>query len=231
VSSFEAEGRQPVRTCLGEALEDVRAGELGNERIGRRAEELGRRAHLAKPSVDEDTDAIRQRRGVLEVMRDEKGGQLELAEEIVELGADLAAGVWVERSHGLVEQEDARTPRERACKGDPLPLAAGKLRRFRLREVLDLQSPQKPVGASTAERHVLLDAQMGEERVLLEHETNRPLLRASIDALRGVEPDIACARNGSAGRLSETCDCAQQGRLPGPGRADDRDGLAADVER
>jgi len=149
----------------------------------------------------------------------------------VQLRPHLAAGVRIERSHRLVEQEHAWVPRERTSNGDSLPLASGKLGRLCLRKVLDAQTPQKAVGAPAAEGHVSLDAEMREERVLLEHEADRPLFRTSVDPLRRVEPDIACAGDRAARGMRETRDRTQHGRLAGSRRADERDRLAADVER
>src|SRR3954462_15301275 len=97
--------------------------------------------------------------------------------------------------------------------------------------MLDAQTPQKAIGAPAAERDVPLDAQMREERVLLEHEADGPFFRPSVDPLRRVEPDIACAGARAPRGLRETRDRTQNGRLAGSRRADERDRLAPDVER
>ena len=53
----------------------------------------------------------------------------------------------------------------------------------------------------------------------------------AVDPLRRVEPDIACAGDRAPRGMRETRDRTQHGRLAGSRRADERDRLAADVER
>src|SRR5439155_4363377 len=96
------------------------------------------------------------------------------------------ARVRIERGHRLVEQEHLRPASERARERDALALTAGPLGRLRLGEVLDMQPPQQPVRARTAEGDVLLHIEVRKERVLLKHETDRTLLRSTIDAPVGV---------------------------------------------
>ena len=69
----------------------------------------------------------------------------------MQLGPHLPARVRIERGHRLVEQEHLRPASERARERDALALTAGQLGRLRLGEVLDLQPPQQPVRARTAE--------------------------------------------------------------------------------
>ena len=117
--------------------EKGRAGEARHEGVARHGDELGRRAELQDRAVRDDADAVRERRGVLEVVRDEDRRQAEAVEELAELGADARTRVRVERRERLVEEKDRRIARERASERDPLALPARELVDARLREVGD----------------------------------------------------------------------------------------------
>ena len=97
--------------------------------------------------------------------------------------------------------------------------------------MLDLQAPKQPVDTSAAEGHVLLDVQMRKEGVLLEHEPDGAFLRTAVDATFGIEPDVVPAGDHASRRPREPRNRAQDRRLACPGRTDERDRLAADVER
>ena len=159
----------------------------------------------------------------------EQRRQAQLAQEIVQLSADACARVRVERAHRLVEEEHARPARERAGEGDTLTLATREIARLRVREVRDPQSLEQAVGLAAGERHVALDREMREERIFLEHEPDRALLRTQIGAVP--EPHVVATHNRPARRPRETGDRAQDRRLPCAGRTDERDRLRADVER
>ena len=188
-------------------------------------------AELPQAAVDEHSDTVGERRRVLEVVRDEEGRQRELAQQIVQLRPHLPARVRIERRHRLVEEEHSRFPRERARERDALALTPRQLGRLRPREMLDAAAARAAGPRATAEGDVLLDVQMRKERVLLEHEADRALLRSAVDAAFGIEPDSSPQAIVASRRPSEPRDRAQHGRLAGAGRADERDRLAADFER
>ena len=71
---------------------------------------------------------------------------------------------------------------------------------------------------------------MREERVVLEDEADRTLLRTAIDPALGIEPDLVSARDDAARRPRETGNRAQDGRLACAGRTDEREGLASELE-
>jgi hypothetical protein len=71
---------------------------------------------------------------VLEIVGDHDRRPPGLAEQELQLAADLVARVRVERRQRLVQQQHGRVGRERAGQGDALPLAAGELARLRVRE-------------------------------------------------------------------------------------------------
>ncbi len=128
---------RPSPARAGDAVEDVGAGEAGDERVGRRGDELVRRGELAQRPLDEHADAVGERRRLLEVVRDEQRRQPGLRQHPGELGPDRGAGVRVERRRRLVEQQHPRPAGERAGERDPLPLAAGEVARPRVGEVRD----------------------------------------------------------------------------------------------
>ena len=89
------DGGSVVEHDLGEtavaarvSLEQVGAGEAGDERVGRCCDQRLWRTHLDEPSVDDHADALGEDGGVLEVVRDQERRQPELAQELPELGAD-----------------------------------------------------------------------------------------------------------------------------------------------
>ena len=92
---------------------------------------------LDELAVDEHADAVGERGRVDEVVRDDDRRQAELAQRRAQLAAHRVARVRVERRERLVEQQDARPPRERARERDALPLAARELARARVGEVGD----------------------------------------------------------------------------------------------
>src|SRR5581483_9148199 len=99
---------------------------------------------------------------------------------------ELLANLRVERAERLVEEEHLRLRGERAGQRDPLSLSAGELRRQRALEPVELDEPQelhhaishltsRHVPDPEAERDVLEDAQVTEERVVLEDEADVPV--------------------------------------------------------
>src|SRR6185369_5270875 len=63
----------------------------------------------------------------------------------------------------------------------------------------------------------------GEKRVVLEDEADAAPLRRQRDTAALVEPHVVARRDPARARLQQSCDDAQDGRLPGAGRADERD--------
>jgi hypothetical protein len=57
-------------------------------------------------------------------VRDVDEGRLEVAVQLLQLDARLAAQLGVEVGKGFVEQEDLRAAHDRPAKSDALPLAA-----------------------------------------------------------------------------------------------------------
>ena len=143
--------------------------------------------------VDDHADAVGERRGVLEVVRDEQRRQAQLGEELRELAADDAARVRIERGERLVEQQHGRVARERAGKRDSLALATRELARPRGRRGGRSGSARAARRPAHARRRPTFAAhvEVREERVLLEDEPDRAALGRQIDPGGGVEPRLA----------------------------------------
>ena len=173
-------------------------------------DELAGGCELAQLSVDDHADLVGERRGVLEVVRDEDGRQRKLVQELLELGAHGALRVGVERRERFVEQDHARAAGERAREGDPLPLAARERRRLGVGEMGDAEALEIFVGALLARvGDVLADRQVREERVFLEDEADAPLVRLAEEPPRAVQPDVVAERDLPARRTHEPRDRPQ----------------------
>ena len=165
---------------------------------------------------------------VEEVVRDDDRRQVELAKERPQLGADLSAAVWIERGHRLVEQEDSRPACEGSGECHSLALSSGQLSRLRLRELCNPESLEE-ARAVARERDVALHREVREQRVLLEDVADRALLGTKVDP--APEPRLASDLDRPAARAPEPGDRVEDSRLAGPGGADQRHRLAADLER
>ena len=213
-------------------MEQVSAGEPGNEGVGGRCDELVRSAQLEDVALGENADPVGERSGILEVMGDEDRRQAELAQQLLELGAHTRARVRVERGHRLVEQQHRGIACERPGQRDPLALAARELLGPRPRQVRDPEPLEQLVHAvAAAEADVRLDGEVREERVLLEDQPDPPLFRGQIHATLGVEQHLVPEHDPPPARPDEAGDRAQRGRLARPRRPDQRESLAPDLER
>ena len=211
-----------------------RSRETGDEGIARRCDELARRADLEQPSVDDDAHAVGERGCVLEIVRDEDDREAQLAKEVVELAAHGRPGMGVERRERLVEEQHVRVAGERPRERDALTLAARDLPGPGIGEPSDPEPLEQPVDRATitsAVRDVPPHAQVREQRVVLEHEPDRPALRRHVDATCGVEPRHAVECDAAAPRPEEPRDGPQDARLARPRRPDERERPRRDLER
>ena len=149
-------------------------------------------------------------------------GSAKLVEQEPQLGAHATTGVWIERGHRLVEEQDpglrasalARATRWRsppeswagfALASEAIP-SRSRVRR------------RRPRTTRFARRSC------AEERVLLEHVADGAILRTPVDpalAEPGVAVDLDRPRLGS----SQSCDCVENRGLACAGWADEADGL------
>ncbi len=163
------------------------ADEAGDERRGRAVVEHGRRVDLLDAAPAQDGDAIGQGERLLLVVGDEDDGRAEGAVELLQLDLQVDAQLAVERAERLVHQEDARPEDDRPRHGDALLLAAGELARMALLVSLQpdgaqrLPHPRPDLGRRHAPGpqgigDVLLHAEMGEQRVVLEDDAEAALI-------------------------------------------------------
>ncbi len=189
-------------------------------------------ADLAELAAAEDRHAVGDREGFLLVMGDHDGGDAGGLEHAAQLYAHLGAQLGVEVGQRLVEQQQLRLGGQRAGNRDALLLAAGELVRVALRVAAQVDQRQhlghargaalaRP--ALQAEGHVLRDAHVRKQRIVLEHHADAALLGA----------DPATAGDDLAGDLDlalvgavEPGDQAQRGRLAAAAGADDQQDLA-----
>src|SRR4051794_26673034 len=116
-------------------------------------------------------------------MRDEEDGGAGLAPEAKQLVAHEQPGLLVERAEGLVEEKQARARDEGAGDADPLPHAAGELRRIRPRKGHQPHERQRMLnpladvrlgqpGPAQREGGVVERREPRKARVLLEHDAD-----------------------------------------------------------
>lgn len=88
----------------------------------------------------------------------------------------------------------------------------------------------RPV-ALAREPHVPGDGEVWEQAVVLRQVADAASLRAQVNPLFAVEPQLAVERDPSSTVALKPGDCSQQRSLAGSGRADKRDRLGAKVQR
>ena len=214
------------------ARHEVSAREARDERVGGRLDELGRRPELDEAAVDEHADPGRERGGILEVVGHQQRRNTDLMEKITQLEADGGACVRVERGRRLVEQQDLRPAGKRPRERDPLALPARQLVRAGSGQMGDPEALQQGRRAfPSAEGDVLGNAEVREQRVVLEHVTDRALLGRDVDAALCVQPDLAAEHHTAALGPQQSRDGAQDRRLSGARGPGQRDGVAVDRER
>ena len=208
-----------------------RADELGDELVRRPVVQLQRRADLLDHAVAQHHDAVGQRHRLDLVVRDVDRGRAQVAVQLGDLDARLAAQRRVEVGQRLVEQEDLGRTHDGAADRDPLALAARQVLRRAvqvLRQVQDLGRAADllldlglvDVGQPQRKRHVVGHAHVRVQRVALEHHRQVALARRQLGDVAPVELDAAAADLGQPG------DHAQQRRLAAARRADEDDELA-----
>src|SRR5436190_9939815 len=208
--------------------------ELLRPRLTRRAEDRLRRSLLEDHTAVEKADAVGDVAREAHLVRGDDhrhaaGG--ELADHLEDLRDELR----IERARHLVEQHQVRLHRERAHDRDALLLSAGQgvgiaARLVREPEALEQsrRAPRRlvlrePERESRRERDVAQHAHVREEVVRLEDDADASANTVHVDTPRGdldaLDNDAPCVD-----RL-EQVHAAQQGRLPGAGRADQADDL------
>src|SRR5690606_36185243 len=144
----------------------------------------------------------------------------------------------VEVAERLIQQDDGRAWRERACERDALALPAGELVRVALAEsghtdereqLAHTLIPRRTLQPVQAVADVARDREVRKERVVLEYQADTPSLWWLDEVSRRYEPPVQ--QDLAVRRRLESCDRAQQRRFAGPALPDDADELALlDVE-
>jgi hypothetical protein len=214
-----------------------RADERGNEEIVRPAIEDLRTVALQDVAVPHDRDALPERHRFRLIVRHVHGGD---AEPLVQLGerrthADAKLGIEVRQR--LVQQERLRLANDRASHRNPLPLAAGQLRRPALEQVLeaeelcDVRDTACDLGLRGAARlqpvaHVLTHRHVRVQGVGLEDHGDVAAPGSEVGHVAVADPDLP------ARHVLEAGDHPQQGRLSAPRRTDEHEKLAVgDLQR
>jgi hypothetical protein len=146
-----------------------------------------------------------------------------------ELTAHSASCVGVEGRERLVEQEHLGVSSKSSRERDSLLLPAGELAGPGPGEIGDAEAVHEVRPRATAEGHIALDGEMGEEGVLLKDVAHRTILGPAVAA--AAEPDLAVDLDSPATGPSEPCQSTKHSRLARAGRPDERNGLATDLER
>ena len=195
------------------AVEEVHlADEIGDEGGGRPAVDLVGRADLLDPALAHHHDPVGHGERLLLVVRDHDRGHAEPVLQVADLAAQPGAHPRVERRKRLVEQQQARRQGQRAGQRDALLLAAGELGRILVGLLGQADQRQQlahalvDLGARLAGRDqavadIVLDGQVGEQRVGLEHDAEVALGHRQG---RDVAPALldACPRSARRGRRS-----------------------------
>jgi len=165
------------------------------------------------------------------------GGDAEPVVELLQRGAHADAELGVQVRERLVHQERLRLAGDRAAHRHALPLAARKLRRTTVEQVIEAEQLRDLVHAARdlrlrrasdlqAVREVLPHAHVRVERVALEYHGDVAAARCEIGDLSAADRDQAVRD------LLEPRDHAQQRGLPAAGRPDQNEELAVgDLER
>ncbi len=148
-------------------------------------------ADLLDLALAHDAEAIGQFEGFFLIMGDEDRGVAGAVVHFAQPLAQLAADLGIKRAKGLVEQQHGGLDGEGPGERDALALAARELVGIALFEARELDQIEQLHGAAAdlaggraggarahleAERDVLEDRHMAEQRIVLEHEADIALL-------------------------------------------------------
>ena len=190
------------------------------------------RAQLDHRALDDDPDPVREGRRIDEVVRDDQRRERELAKQRPELGSHLSAAYARSSAASGSSSSSTRGPR-----------ASARARPTRWRSPPDscpgraFASPAIPNRSSSsaavlpANSTLLRDRHMREERVLLDDVADRALAPAASRSPRPSNTRLALDLDCPAPRPRQPGDRVEDGGFSGSRGADERDRLAADLER
>ena len=212
----------------GEDVDRRRAEKVRNEQVCRVVIDILRFADLLHHAGLHNDNHVGNGHGFFLVVRDENGGNLRFLLDAADFLARLQAQAGVKVGQRLVQQQDAGHLHQRAGDSDALLLTAGKLAGLALQQFFNLHQSgglmrtlqhgflgHLVLAAEVLQREedVLLDRQMGIERVILEHQTNATVFRGQIGHIVLPEEDFA------AGWLLQTANHVQRRAFAAAGRA------------
>ncbi len=203
------------------------ADEAGDEFVDRPLIDFAGGADLFKVATGENGDALGDFHGLLLIVRDEDGGDVQIVVQADQPFAEFLPDFGVHRAERFVEQQDVRLGGEGAGDGHALALPAGELVRMPLFQALEAEKFEQfldtrfaifalPVFDFQAEGDVIEDGHALEEGVVLEHEPDVALLHGHIVDLLAMDEDVAFG-----GRF-QTGDHAQNGGLAAAAGAEQR---------
>ena len=231
--TFDADVFAGEHAALNFAFEQVHrriADEARDEGVGGVVVDLGRGTDLLHDALVHHHDAICQRHRLDLVVGDVDRGDFQLVAEVFDLGAGGDAELGVEVGERLVHQEHVRFAHDGAGEGDALALAAGKLGRAAVQEVVklhhrggaaDFRIMRFGVDAADLEgkADVFVDVHIGVERIALEHHGDIAVFRIEVIDPLAIDENIAFCG------LLETGDHAHGRRLATAGGAEQNEEL------
>ena len=178
-------------------------------------------------SLLHDDQPVGNRGRFQRIVRDQQAHAAKRRQVCLEVATHGDTCRCVEGSERLVEQQHAGVGRESTRERDPLAFTARQLRRPGAGPVLEpdafdpthrTPSSLRAAGAPGPQpkRHVVEDAQVGEEEVILEHEADGPLLGRDVASGRRLFERLALELDTAGLNRDESRDGPQQGRLAGP---------------
>ena len=187
-----------------------------------------RRIILLNAAVIQNRDLVGDGHCLFLIVRDDDGGDARLLLHAADFVADFDLEARVEVAHRFVEQQHVRLLDQRARHGNALLLAAGKLGRLAVEQILDLQHLGNlarlfiTLGLLHAlllerEGDVVDDLQMRIQRVGLEHHADVAVFRLELRHILIAEKDFA------GSRLQQAGNAVERRRLAAAGRAEQRD--------
>ena len=227
-----AVGRCPARALTVLEIDEVLEADEVRDELGLRVRvDLLRAIQLLDDAVVHDRDLITDREALLLVMGDVDRGEAELLLQLPDLNTHLHAELRVEVTERLVEEHEIRLDDHRTGEGYTLTLSAGHLLRQALLEAVEVDRVEhlhdalldlclRQIATTQAERDVLEDVHVREQRVALEHEAEVPLMQRHMGVVLSVEEEVALHR------LREAADQAERRGFATAAGAEEADQLA-----
>ena len=169
-------------------------------------------AHAARP-FGEHEDTVGEQYGLVDAVCDHQGGGAAFQPDALQLEIHSAPSHRIERSEGLIEQQELRLQRERAGDRHPLPHSTRQFRRPGVLETLqtrqghqlaDAVRRRRETGDLEGQPQVTLDRPPGQQRVLLEGYAQR-VLRLQLARRLTVDLHLAEGRLVKAGEQTQHC--------------------------